>query len=77
MSNKEKNIPIVQFLGIKADWESWPEKFLLCGKHKKDKNSLVNSGSASGVDKIPMQGEFENSLDSDQNLNKNFLKLCA
>ena len=60
MPNQEKTIQIVEFLGKKTNWESWPEKFLLHGKQKGYKELLVNSGSMSSVDKIPSQDEWEN-----------------
>ena len=34
MSNKDKSICIIEFLGKKIDWDSWSEKFLLHGKQK-------------------------------------------
>ena len=57
MSNKEKSICIIEFLGKKTDGESWSKKFPLHGKQKGYKKLLVISGSTSGMDKIPTQDE--------------------
>ena len=62
MSNEEKSIHIIEFLGTKDDCESWFKKFLLHGKHKGYKRLLVSSGSLSGVDKIPIQERYENAV---------------
>ena len=45
----------------------------LCRKCKGYENSLVSSASMVGVDKIPMQDEYENALEGDMNLNKKML----
>ena len=60
MSNEEKSICIMVFLGKKADWKSWSKKFLLHGKQKGYKKLLISSGSMSDVDKIPTQNDYEN-----------------
>ena len=54
MSNEERSICIIEFLGKTADWESWYKKVLLHGQHKGEKKLLVSSGSMSGIDKNPM-----------------------
>ena len=56
------------FSSEKADWESWSKKFLLHGKCNRNKKLLVSSGSTSGVDKIPMQEDYENALKDDMDL---------
>ena len=59
MLNKEKSIHIIEFSGKKTDWDSWSKKFLSCGKWKGYKKLLVSTGTKPGVDKIPMQEEYE------------------
>ena len=67
----KKIICIIEFLGKKADWENWLKKFLSYVKHNDYIMLLVSSGSTSGVDKIPMQEEYENALKGNADLNKN------
>ena len=50
MSNEEKITHVVEFSGKKADWESWSEKLLLCGKQSTYKK--LRSRSMSGMDKF-------------------------
>ena len=59
------DICITEFSGKKAHWESWSEKFLLHGKHKGYKKLLINSGCMSGIDKIPMQQEYQNAFEGE------------
>ena len=40
MSNEETNICTIEFFGKKADWESWPGKFVLHVKQKGYKKLL-------------------------------------
>ena len=70
MSNKEKNINIIDFLGKKTDWDSWSKKFLLHGQQKGYKKLLVISGSTSDMDKIPTQDEYKNAMEGDIDLDK-------
>ena len=74
MSKKEKSICTIEFLGKKADWKSWSEKFLSCGKQKGYMMLLVISGSTSGMDKIPTQDKNKNALEGDIDLNKKIIK---
>ena len=75
MSNKEKIIYVIEFLGKKADWVSWSKKFLLHGKQKGCKKLLVSSMSISGMDKIPMQNEYDNALKGGMDLDTKIIKL--
>ena len=75
MSNKEKSIYIIEFLGKKVNQESWSKKFLLHWKQKGYKKLLVSSGSMSGMDEIPTQDEYENALKEDMDLNIKIIKL--
>ena len=75
MSNKEKSIRIIQFFGKKIDWDSWSEEFLSHGKQKVYKKLLVSTGTTPGVDKIPMQKEYESALKGDGDLNRKIVKL--
>ena len=68
ISTEEKSIHIIQFLGEKADWESWSKKFLSCGKHERYKKILISSGYRTDFDKIPKQEE--NALDDELTLTK-------
>ena len=65
MSNKEKSIHVVDFLGKKVDWESWSGKILLHGTWKRYKKMLVSSGSRVGVDEIFMQDKYGNALEGE------------
>ena len=47
---------------MKTDWDSLLKKFLLGEKQKSYKKLLVRTGTTPGVDKIPMQEEYESSL---------------
>ena len=75
MSNEEKSIHIIEFSGKKTDRDSWSEKFLWHGKWKGYKKFLVSTGITPGVDKIPMQEEYENALEGDDDLDKKIVKL--
>ena len=72
MSNEEKSIHVIKFLDKKAGGKSWSEKFLSHGEHKGYRKLLVSSGSTSGVNKIPMQEGYENSLKGGADLNNRF-----
>ena len=61
---------MIEFSGKRAIWESLSKNFLSCVKYKSCKNLLLISGSSVDVNKIPVQGEFENALDSDKDLEK-------
>ena len=52
--------------------KSWSEKFLFMVSAKSIK-ILLSSGFTSGVNKIPMQGEYENALEYDMDLNKKIM----
>ena len=73
MSNKEK--VFIQFFRKENNWGRSYKKFFLCIKQKGYKKLLVSNGPMSGVDKIPTQDEYENSLEGDMDLNKNITKL--
>ena len=60
-------------MGKKADWESLPKKFLSFEKEKGHKK-LLSNWSTSGVDKIPMQDEYDNDQESDMDLDKKIIK---
>ena len=69
MSNEEKIICFIYFLGKKGDWESWSEQ-------KGYKKLWVSSRSMSGIDEIPTQDEYENALEDDMDLDKKIIKLA-
>ena len=71
MSNKEKSIHIIEFLGKKTKWESWSKIFLSHGKWNGYEKLLVSSGSTSGMDKFPTQNEYKNAMEGDMDLDKN------
>ena len=75
MSNEEKSIHIIEFLGKNIDWFSWSEKFLSCGKLKGYQKLLVSTHTTLVVDKIPTQEEYESALEGDDDLDKKILKL--
>ena len=75
ISNREKSIHIIDFMGKKAEWESWSEIFISHGKHKGYKKLLVSSRSMLGMDKIPTQDKYENALIGNIDLDKKILKL--
>ena len=73
MSNIKKNMHIIEFLGKKANWESWSKKFLshlTCKGYKK-----LFWSSELMVDKIPKQNEYDDALEGDTDLNKKVIKL--
>ena len=74
-SNEEESIRIIELSGKKTDLDSWSEKFLSRGKHKGYKKLLVSTSATPGVNKIPMQGEYENALEGDEDLDKRIVKL--
>ena len=74
MSNKEKSICIIEFPGKKTDWDSWSEKFLLCGKQKGYKKLLGSTSTTPGVDKIPMQEEYDSALEGHDDLDKKIIR---
>ena len=41
------------------------------------KNLLARIGSMAGVDKIPMQEEYENAFESDMDPDRKIMKICA
>ena len=71
MSNKEKSIRIIEFLGKKTHWDSRSEKVLSLRKWKGYKKLLVSTDTTPGVDKFLMQEEYESALEGDENLAKN------
>ena len=73
--SQRKSIHIIEFLGKKTDWDRWPEKFLLCGKKKGCKKLFVSTGSMQGMDKSPMQHQYEEVLKGNEDLNKKIVKL--
>ena len=75
MTTEGKNIHIIEFLGKKRDWKSWLEKHLSQGKWKGYKKLWVGNGFTVGVDKIPMQSEFERALEGSTDLDKKVVKL--
>ena len=75
MSNREKSISIIEFSGKKTYWDSLSEKFLLHGKQMGCKKLLLSTGTTPGVEKIPMQEEYESALEGDEDLNKRIIKL--
>ena len=54
------SVCVIEFMGKKVDWESWFKKFLSLG------NCIYGR-----VDNIPLQDEYENTLEGDTDLNKN------
>ena len=74
MSNKEKSICIIEFLGKKTDWDSWSRKFLSHGKQKGYKKLMISIGSMPGMDKNPTQ-EYEKALWENEDLDKKIVKL--
>ena len=75
MSNEEKRIHIIEFLGKKTDWDCWSEKFLLHGKWKGYKKLLLSTSTTPAVDKTPTQEEYENALEGNKDLHKKTVKL--
>ena len=71
MSNEQKSIHIIEFLGKKTNGDSWSEKFLLHEKQKGYKRLLMSNQSMSGVDKIPTQDEYKNAMEGIQTSIKN------
>ena len=63
-------------MGKKADWESWSQKFLSYGKHKRHRKLLVRSGFTSGVDEIPTLSKYENALKKGMDLDKKIINVC-
>ena len=49
--------------------------FVSHGKQKGYKKLLLSSMSMSGIDKIPTQNKYENSLEGEMDLNKKIVKL--
>ena len=74
MSNEEKSICIIEFLGKKTDC-SWSEKFLFHGKWRGYKKLLVITHTTPGVEKIPTQDEYESVLEGEEDLEKKIVKL--
>ena len=74
MSNEEKRICIVEYLGKRADWESWSEQFLLHEKRKGCKKLLVSNRSMSGVDKIS-QDLYKDAMEGNTDLKKKIMEL--
>ena len=75
ISNTEKSIHIIEFSGKKVDQQSRSKKFISYDQNKGYRKLLVSSGSTSRVNKIPMQEEYENALESDMDLYKKIIKL--
>ena len=73
--NWGKKFWIIEFSGKKSDWKNWWETFLLKLKRKDYKKLLVGDGSTGGADKIPVQDEFEETLEDEWNLDKKIFKL--
>ena len=71
----KNSICVIEFLGKKADWESWSEQFFSCGKWKGYKQLLVCSRFMSGLDKIPTQDENKNAMEGNTDLYKKIVKL--
>ena len=55
---------------MKANWESWSEKFLLHGRWKGYKSLLVSSIFMTSMDKISTQDKYENALEDNMDLNE-------
>ena len=77
MPNEEKSVCIIEFPGKKADWESWSKKFLLHGKWKGYKKLLVNSASKLGMDEIPTQDEYHNTLKGNLDIEKKIINMVS
>ena len=75
MSNEEKSIHIIEFLGKKTDWDSLSENFLLHGNWKGYKKLLVSTDTTPGVDKIPTQDGYECVLEGNEDFDKKIVKL--
>ena len=66
ISNVEKSICIIKFLIKKADWGSWMKKLL---------KLLESNGSNKGIDKIPIQDEYDDALKGEADLDRKVIKL--
>ena len=56
--NHRKKIQIIDFAGMKSDWDGWSKNFLARAKHKGYKKLLTGKGDHVGVDKILTQDEY-------------------